>query len=150
MSECVCMCVCVVLCAWRTRLLHLGAAADYFPSLGWWRRGARAVHPLGAAGLASNKTNKGHPVVTNLGDTAADPDIAIRSSGVRGLAPPNLFCLLSCELVNGCPMYNYILGTFVYFCGLSISMFGLLGYFCTVCWYFSLESSVCRSTMSLL
>ena len=73
--------------SWRTRLLHLGAAANYLLSLGWRRCGFRAVQPLGAAGLASNKANKGHPVVTNLGDMAADPDVAIWSSGVRGLAP---------------------------------------------------------------
>ena len=87
------MCVCVVLCAWRTRLLHLGAAADYFPSLGWWRRGARAVHPLGAAGLASNKTNKGHPVVTNLGDTAAARCSPWRVLWCPGTSPPPIFCL---------------------------------------------------------
>ena len=110
--------------SWRTRLLHLGAAANYLLSLGWRRCGFRAVQPLGAAGLASNKANKGHPVVTNLGDMAADPDVAIWSSGVRGLAPSNLFCLLSCDTVNGCPAYNYILSTLVYFCGLSISMSG--------------------------
>ena len=119
-----CVCACVfVLC------VRFGAPDYYLLALPRttscrWVGGAADPGPSNlpvVAGLASpTRPTRGHPVDTNL-PWGTRP---LGRSGVQGLAPPHLFCLLSCKLVNGCPMYNYIPGTFVYFCGLSISMFG--------------------------
>ena len=69
--------------------------------------------------------------------------------GVRGLAPPHLCLDVSQKILCSITIPVQLLWYFGLLCCVSKSLF-YLSCFCTVCWYFSLESSVNRSTMSLL
>ena len=143
------MWACVVLCAWRTRLLHPGAAADYFVLLSYRRRGARAVQLLGAAGPVSNKATKGAPSGHQLGGHGRrSMQYLDECCSVWGLAPPHLCLDVSQKALCSITIPVQLLWYFGLLCCVSKSMF-YLSCFCTVCWYFSFESSVNRSTMSL-